>query len=246
MCCSRRPLLALAGVAFALGPRLAWAAPDRLTGSGVAASERRDVGAFTAVSLGAPFSLLLRPAARESVEIVADDNVLPLIETRVRGSGGQRRLEIEWPPEARIDPRTPVVITIDFVRIEAIAVGGSGRVSGGALRTDRLVASIGGSGTMSLTGIDAREVEVVIGGSGRFGGAGRTGKLALSIGGSGRCDAERLIADDVSVSLAGSADARVHADRALRASIVGSGVLFHAGAALPTLSLVGGGRVTRI
>ncbi len=71
-------------------------------------------------------------------------------------------------------------------------------------------------------------------------------RLALAIGGSGRCDAERLIAEDVSVSLAGSADARVHADRALRASILGRGVLFHAGAALPTLSLVGGGRVSRI
>ncbi len=245
MRCSRRPLLALAAFGCALGPRLAWSI-DRPTGSGVAVTERRDVGTFSAISLGASFSVLLKPAPRESIEIVADDNVLPLIETRVRASGGQRRLEIEWPPHARIDPRTPVVVTIGFVRIEAIEVGGSGRVNGSALRTDTLAASIGGSGTVSLTGIDAREVEVTIGGSGRFDGEGRAGKLALAIGGSGRCDAERLIADDVSVSLAGSGAARVHADHALRASVVGGGVLFHAGAALPSLSLVGGGRVIRI
>jgi hypothetical protein len=50
----------------------------------------------------------------------------------------------------------------------------------------------------------------------------------------------------VSVSLAGSGNARVRAESALRASIVGSGTVFHAGAAEPRVSSVGNGRIQRI
>jgi Putative auto-transporter adhesin, head GIN domain len=245
MPCSRRPLLA-AGLGLLLGPRLASAAGDAIAGSGTAATQRRDVGGFSAVSLGADFSVLLRPAAREAVEVVADDNLLALVETKVRASGAARHLEVGWTEHMRIEPRTPVVVTVDYVRLEAIAVGGSGRLSGSGVQAAKLAASIGGSGTMSLTGLDAGELALAIGGSGRFSGDGRARKLAVSIGGSGGCDAERIVADDVSVSLAGSGNARVRAESALRASIVGSGTLFHAGAAEPRVSAVGNGRVQRI
>jgi Putative auto-transporter adhesin, head GIN domain len=245
MPCLRRPLLA-AGLGLLLGPRLASAAGDAVAGSGAAATQRRELGAFGAVSLGADFSVLLRPAAREGVEVVADDNLLALVETRVRGAGVARHLEIGWLDDMRIEPRTPVVVTVDYVRLEAIAVAGSGRLSGSGVQAAKVDASISGSGTMSLTGLDAGELAVAIGGSGRFSGDGRVRRLAVSIGGSGRCDAERIVADDVSVSLAGSGNARVRAESALTASIVGSGTLFHAGAAEPRISAVGNGRVRRI
>jgi len=241
MRCCRRPFL-LAGLGLAFGPRLALALSD-IRGSGTAITQRRDVGAFNGVSLAASFVVVLRPASRESIEIVADDNVLPLIETRVRGS---RTLELGFPPGVRVDPRTPIVVSVDYVRLSALSLAGAGKISGNALKTAKLDASIGGSGSVSLPGLEADELELSIGGSGVFESDGRVHKFALAIGGSGRCEAERLVADDVSVSIAGSGSARVHAESVLQASIVGSGDLFYRGSPALHTSLVGNGRVRRI
>jgi Putative auto-transporter adhesin, head GIN domain len=68
----------------------------------------------------------------------------------------------------------------------------------------------------------------------------------VTLGGSGRCDAERLVAGDVSVSVAGSGDTRVRAETRLRASIAGSGSVYHSGAAVPEVAIVGSGRVRRL
>lgn len=244
MRCPRRPLL-IAGLGLAFGPRFALALSD-LRGSGNAITQRREIGEFGGLSLSASFSVVLRPASRESIEIVADDNVLPLIETRLRGSGTSRTLEIGVAHAWRVDARTPVVVTVDYVRLSALSLGGSGKISGSALKAGKLDASIGGSGSLSLPGLEADELSVSIGGSGAFESDGRVRKFALAIGGSGRCEAETLVASDVSVSIAGSGSARVHAETALHASIVGSGDVFYRGTPALHTTSVGNGRVQRI
>jgi len=246
MSLARRSLLACAGLALLPFPRHARAADALVKGSGVGATQRRDVGAFTGVGLGAPFAVVLRPGAREAIEIAADDNILALVRTTVNDSGRHRSLQIDLPRETRIEPRTPVVVTIDYVRIEDLAIGGAGSISAKALKTAKLGAAIGGSGTIDLAGLDADQLSVAIGGSGTFRADGRAPALSVTIGGSGRCDTERLVASDVSVTVAGSGDARVRAETTLRASIAGSGDVYHTGAAVPQVAIVGSGHLKRI
>ncbi|HEY4958072.1 MAG TPA: head GIN domain-containing protein [Caldimonas sp.] len=245
MTCTRRPLLVAAIVGLALGPRIARAG-DTVRGSGVATTQRREIGAFTGIALGAPVAVVLRAANRESIEIVGDDNILPLIETRLTGSGSGRTLEIVLPRNTRIEPRTPVVVTVDYVHVDALAVGGSGRISSNGMKAGKLAASIGGSGTMTLAGLQADQLDVAVGGSGNVNTDGRARKLSVSIAGSGACEAERLIAGDVAVSMAGSGSARVHAETSLRASIVGNGDVLYSGPATPQASIVGSGRLRRL
>jgi hypothetical protein len=245
MTLTRRPLLALTGLVLLTGTRIARAA-DIVRGSGTAATERRDVGAFVGVALGAPFKVVLRSAGREAIEIVADDNVLRLIETTLRGNGNDRTLQIELARNARIEPRTPIVVTVDVVRLERLALGGSGSIEGRSFKAPKLDAAVGGSGSIALRELDAGELSVAIGGSGGFRADGRARKLSINIAGSGNCDAEHLGAGEVSVAVAGSGDARVRADIALSASIAGSGDVYHSGAATPQVAIVGTGRVKRI
>jgi hypothetical protein len=245
MRCSRRPLLVASVFGLALGPGIALAG-GAVQGSGVAATQHRDVGAFTAIALGAPVAVVLRQASREAIEIVADDNIVPLIETRIRETGGGRTLEIELPRNTRIEPRTRAVVTIDYVSVEALAVGGSGRISASGMKVGKLAASIGGSGAISLAALDADQLDVALGGSGAVTTDGRARRLSVSIAGSGACAAERLIAGEVAVSLAGSGNARVHAETSLRASIAGSGDVFHSGPAAPQTTIMGSGRIKRI
>jgi len=245
MSLARRPFLAFAGLALLPFARSA-AAQTLVKGSGVAATQRRDIGAFVGVGLGAPFAVVLRAGAREAIEIVADDNILALVQTRLEGSGSERRLQIDLPRDTRVEPRTPVVVTIDYVRLEDLALGGAGSITARSMRAPKLEAAIGGSGKIDLGDLDAGNLTVAIGGSGTFRADGKARTLSVSIGGSGRCDAERLVANDVSVSVAGSGDTRVRAETALRASIAGSGDVHHSGAAIPQVAIVGSGRVKRI
>jgi len=246
MSVARRPFLAFAGFALLPFARHAAAAETLVEGSGVAATQRRAIGAFVGVGLAAPFAVVLRAASRESIEIAADDNILPLIQTRLKGSGSERSLQIELPRDTRVEPRTPIVITIDYVRLEDLAIGASGSITASSMKASKLDAAIGGSGKIDLAGLDAGKLSVAIGGSGTFRADGRARTLSVSIGGSGRCDAERLVAADVSVSIGGSGDARVHAETALSASMAGSGDLYHSGAAVPQAAIVGSGRIKRI
>ena len=217
-----------------------------MRGSGNAITQRRDIGGFSGLSLSASFSVVLRPASRESIEIVADDNIVPLIETRLRGSGTSRTLEIGVAHGWRVDPRTPVVVTVDYVRLSALSLGGSGKISGSALKAGKLDASIGGSGSLSLPGLEADELAVSIGGSGAFEQR-RPGAQVRSRHRRQRPLRSRdLVASDVSVSIAGSGSARVHAETALHASIVGSGDVFYRGTPALHTTSVGNGRVQRI
>ena len=181
--------------------------------------------------------------SRESIEIVGDDNIVPLIKTSLRSTGARSTLQIELPRDTRVVARVPVVVTIDYVRVEALAIGGTGNISGNALKSAKLEASIGGSGTLRLPQLEVGELAVSMGGSGAFAADGTARSVAISMAGSGRCDTERLAAADVYVSIAGSGDARVRADASLQVSIAGSGELHYAGTATPQVSIVGSGRM---
>lgn len=244
MSVARRPFLALAGLA--LQPFAHARAETLVKGSGVAATQRRDVGAFVGVGLGAAFAVVLRPAAREAIEIVTDDNILALVQTRLEGSGSKRSLQIDLPRDIRVEPRAAVVVTIDYVHLESLAVGGSGSIAAVSMKAAKLEAAIGGSGKIELGDLDAGKLAVAIGGAGAFRADGKARTLSVTLGGSGRCDAERLVADEVSVSVAGSGETRVRAETSLRASIAGSGDVFHSGAAIPQAAIVGSGRTRRI
>jgi hypothetical protein len=239
---ARRPFLVIAGFGLLLGPSLARAA-DRIAGSGHAAAQRRELGPFSAVALEASFAVVLRPASRASVEVTADDNLLPYIETRIRDTGGDRSLEIGLRRDVEIDPRTPILVSVDLVRLDAVALDGSGTITGQGLKSPRLNVAIGGSGRIALAAIDVDELAVAVDGSGRMRADGRARKVALAMNGSGRCDLERVIAGDVSVTVAGSGECRVHADGALSVSIAGSGDVYYRGSAVPTVANVGSGRV---
>lgn len=243
---ARRPFLALAGFGFLIGTPLVRAAERTVQGSGAAATQRREVGAFAGIGLGGPFAVVLRPGNRQAIEIVADDNLLPYIETRLTGDGAHRSLTLGVVRGTRLEPRTPIVVTIDYVRLGDLAVGGSGSIGAKAMKAAQLDASIGGSGSIDLADLDVGMLAVAIGGSGTFRSDGRARRLSVSVGGSGRCDAERLVAGEVEVALAGSGDTRVRAETKLEATIAGSGSIFHSGAATPQAAIVGSGRVRRI
>ena len=210
-------------------------------GSGAVALETRVAAGFQEVAVGGLMQVILRQSGREGVEVSADNNLLPLIETRV--SNGT--LHIELKRSANYTSRNPVLVTVDFIALKALSLGGSATITGANIKGGKVNVSIGGSGSVKLTDVQLSALDVSIGGSSSFAATGRSPKLTASIGGSGGVLTEQLDADDVSVSVAGSGGAVVKANRTLDAWVAGSGDVVYSGNAVAKTSRVGSGTVTK-
>jgi len=235
---TRRRLFALALLLCALATHAA------TTGSGKAATETREASGFAAISLRGDMDLVVRQGAREGVQVTADDNLLPLLQTAVEARGDQRTLVIQWPRGETIRSRTKTVVTVDVIKLTALASAGSGDIRVEALKTPELALSISGSSDAKLMKLDTEQLRVSISGSGDVTASGKAARLDLSIAGSGNVGMRELAADDVDISIAGSGDAGVQAGKTLAVAIAGSGDVEYSGAAVLTKSsIAGSGRV---
>lgn len=217
-----------------------------ITGSGRAATETRSVSGFQAISMRGDIDVIVRQGSSEGVQVRADDNLLPLVQTVVEGSGDARTLRIRYKPGESLRAKTPVVVTVDVVKLSALASSGSGDVSIGALKTPALALSLAGSSDARLQQLETEQLSIHIAGSGDVRAGGRAAKLDISIAGSGDVQAHELAAGDVSVAIAGSGDARVTAQKTLGVAIAGSGGVEYGGAAtLAQSSIVGSGTVRK-
>lgn len=238
-----RPWLALFGAAalIACAPVRA----DMTTGSGKIVTETRAVSGFQAIASRGSVKLVLRQGTREGIEISGDENILPLVETRVVDRDGVPTLEIGPKRGSMYTTRSPLSATVDLVTLKALSMSGGGSVSSDALKTATLRLALSGSAKVKLRQLSTDELAVDVSGSGDLEFGGKTGKLAVAISGSGDVNARALEADDVSVSVAGSGDVSVTARKTLGVSIAGSGSVAYAGDPVVKSSIAGHGSVKK-
>jgi hypothetical protein len=241
---ARRRLLA-ASLAL-LSPPAALAASRQVRGSGRIATEKRAVSGFSGLAVAGEFEVELHQGSAEGVELVGDDDLLPLVETVVEGRDASRTLRVSPRRDVDLVPSRPIRVRVDLIRLSAVSLAGSARLKARGLRTGRLDVSLGGSGDIALAALEAERLAVNIGGSGKITVDGRAPEVTLSVAGSGHAGLGGVAADDVSVSVAGSGNADVRAERRLNVTIAGSGRVRHGGAAQPVVSIVGSGDVRRL
>lgn len=238
--------LAAASSAQAWTWNLNWGGGEQVKGSGMIVSETRELDAFDAISLSGDLQVRVRQGATTRVEVRADNNLLPLIETRiVEGSKG-RTLEIGPKKGYNLAGTTREQITLQMPQLRRVAVGGSGDVRVEAMNTPSVDASIGGSGKIVFVDVTSQSMTLSVAGSGDVEVSGRTGNLSLSVAGSGDVNARSLAADVVKASVAGSGSAQVHAIKTLRVSIAGSGDIAYLGSPEVISSVAGSGNVSRL
>lgn len=231
---TRRSVAATLGLALASGLiTLAIAAPTAASamtvGSGKPASEVRAHSDFEAIALSGSFKLEVRQAAKESVTVSGDDNLLAMVETRVEAGNNGRTLVIRNKRGESYRTRGELKVTVEVVKLTAVASAGSGDLSIEGLKTPLLKLSVAGSSDATLRGLESEALTVSIAGSGNVKASGSVKKVRLSIAGSGDAALNELNADEVSVSVAGSGDAQVVANKSLTATVAGSGDIRYRG-----------------
>ena len=210
-------------------------------GSGSLATETRAVAGFQEIAVAGSMKVLLRQSDREGLEVAADGNLLPLIETRVNNGV----LQIENRRGANYTTRHPVTVTVNFVALRVLSLGGSGSIASTGLKGSNLSVALSGSGDVKLANLQLSALNVSISGSGSFAATGRSTQLDVNVSGSGGVLTEQLDADEVSVSVAGSGGAVVKANRTLDVSVAGSGDVVYGGDAVARSSIAGRGKVLK-
>lgn len=179
---------------------------NRIKGSGRAAVEKRSVSTFSEIEMAGAFKLIVNVdktfTGDPVVEVRGDDNIVPLVTTRVSGDTLEVDSGGEW-----LSPKLPLTVSARVTFLEQIDLAGS---------VDALV-----------RGLDGDSFEIQCAGSADVGLQGRVGELRIDVAGSADIDAVKLSASEVEVDIAGSAEASVCATDSLEVDIAGSGKVYY-------------------
>jgi Putative auto-transporter adhesin, head GIN domain len=218
---------------------------DRVKGSGRIVDDRRPLSGFVAVHLNGPIDVQLKASDRDGVTVRADDNIAPLIETRVTG-GDRPSLEIGVAGGASFRASRRPVVVVEFRALSELVIRGSGDARADRIAAEDFVLSMTGSGDARIDALQATRFAAVVSGSGDLVVSGRADEQAYRLSGSGDVSAGRLEGRRLQVSIAGSGDAVVHASEILDVTIAGSGEVAYRGSPRVTQRIRGSGSVHRL
>lgn len=191
------------------------------TGSGNVKTESRSVSGFSAVTFAAAGELTIRQTGTESLSITAEDNVLPLITTKVSG----QTLNITFQPNTVMVPTRGVTYTLTVKNLNAIAVTGAGNVTGDNIQTGALQVTLSGVGKLTLSGAASRQ--------------------DATLSGTGAYDASALASNTARVTVSGAGSARVNVRDTLDATVSGVGSITYLGNPTVTQHVTGAGSVRK-
>lgn len=172
-------------------------------GSGVSATETRDVSEFTDVDVGGVFDVEIISQKDFSVEVTADDNLLQHIKTEV--SGGVLKIE----SDERINSREPIKVRISAPNIESVEASGASKVSLSDVKNSELTVDSSGASKVRVSG--------------------ETVNLNVEVSGASKVDAENLKAENADVDASGASHVNVNVFGELKSDASGASNITYAG-----------------
>jgi len=212
-------------------------------GSGDMVTEERDVIEFSWIETLGAFDVFVKVGEKQSVLITFDDNLIDLVETKVKGktlkiysdesfrSKRTCKIEITLPKLEGATTRGSGDITVMNVNGERFRchIKGSGDITVKNVNSAVFECDINGSGDITVKNLEGDFLECRINGSGDFSADGKVEELEIRVYGSGDVDTRDLRAKEANVVIKGSGDARVHADESFDGSVYGSGDIAYYG-----------------
>lgn len=172
-------------------------------GNGKIITEDRNISEFTKLEVGGAYSIKVICGKEASLTISAEENLLPLIRTSVKGNA----LKIDT--KRNISPRKEIVIEITVNELQSLECSGANNIN--------------------VERINAQDFDVELSGAGNIDLKGETEILHAEISGAGHIDSRELKAKDVYISVCGAANASVYASNFLDASVSGVGSIDYYG-----------------
>jgi hypothetical protein len=207
---------------------------EQVVGSGVVIEETRNVSNFDAVRMIGSYKLYLSRGPSQAIRLEGEDNILPIIETRVEGD----TLEIE-----SIRPYNSYVGITVYVSIEKIRgleiVGGSKITGEEDLDADDLHLEIIGAGEIDLA-VSARSIFTRIVGAGKMFLEGDANQHRVEIEGAGNIEAANLQVSSYDIIINGAGSCRIFVTNVLNVIINGGGIIYYRGSPTVINSTING------
>lgn len=210
-----------------------------IRGSGSVITESRQVAGFSEIVLEGSGEVTVEFTDTESLTISAEDNLMPLLTSKV--SNGRLVLGTSEP----ISPTVTISYRITVASLNSVSIDGSGTITIPPTTVDRFSASIRGSGQIVLSGITVGTFDAEIPGSGQIEVSGNADGVDVSISGSGTFSGEGLKSASASVMVSGSGQAIIFATDRLDGSISGSGAILYLGDPEVISDISGSGEIRR-
>lgn len=192
---------------------------EGVRGSGNVITESRTASGFDEIVLLGSGNVNVSITGSESVNIEAEDNIMPLLTTEVRSG----RLELGS------DEPFSATRSITYTITAASLVG----------------VTINGSGNITASDVDASSFEVTVNGSGDVEPTGTGGELTVNINGSGNYRGANLVASAGDIGISGSGSAVVNVTDDLAVRISGSGNVEYLGNPVLSTETSGSGSVSQ-
>ncbi|MEP7147316.1 MAG: head GIN domain-containing protein [Acidobacteriota bacterium] len=174
-----------------------------IKGSAVAGSEARSANGFSGINVGGVFQVEITAGKDFSVEVEADNNLLPYIKTEVEG----RVLHIE--STERIDSHTPLRVRISAPDIESVDASGASKVS--------------------IVGIDNSSLKIDTSGASKVKIQGETAEIRIEVSGASSIDAESLTAKSAAVDAGGASSVNLFVTERLVSNASGASKISYSG-----------------
>jgi hypothetical protein len=188
-------------------------------GSGVRKSEKRDLPAFTAIETSGAFEVEVNCQKPASLEIEADDNLLPLVQTDVRDGVLRVNTTKGYSSSGGIVLRITVP---DLVSVKST-----------------------GAGKFNIAGVKNDAFEIKSTGAATVVASGQSKSVKISSTGAGTIDAHNLRASDADVSVTGAARVDVYATDELDVTVSGAGRVNYSGNPKVNKKINGSGQVIK-
>lgn len=196
---------------------------DGVDGNGKVVKETRNVSSFGKLEVGGAFDIFLTQGNVESLVIEADENLIPLIITEVRGG----KLIIETKENIRNSKELNLYIT--FVSLEKMNFSGACEVTSNEMMTFQNL-EIHGSGASEID-LKLKATKLI----GDFSGAseinlsGNADECEMNLSGASELDAFEFVVKNFIIDLSGAGDANIHVTENLKAEASGAASIRYAG-----------------
>lgn len=174
-------------------------------GSGIVKTESRKVAGFSSISFKSVGKVTVQQTGKESLTIAADDNILPLLESRV----ADNTLYLTLAKDGRMNPTKPIEFVVEVKSLESLDTDGVGSVEAQGIQGKRLAVAMDGVGEVTI--------------------AGSADTLDLSLSGVGSYQGEAFKTKQATVRNSGVGSAVVNVSEQLNADLSGVGSIEYVG-----------------
>lgn len=213
---------------------------NTIDGNGNVKNETRAVNSFNKIDISGGFEIIINQGKRERVEIEADDNLLELIETKVKNS------TLYISSEEPIGNAESLKIYITVVDVNDIDAAGAIELTNkGTYETERLEIDVSGAADINLD-LVVENLSMDMSGASETTLSGTANNFEIEISGAGELQAKKLKTRNSTIDISGAGSAIVFVKKTLKVDVSGAGSVQYKGNPKIEKSISGAGSVTEL